>query len=198
MEQPAQTARVTAEAALPRPRTTPTRSRKAVTRIATAALGAAVLVVGGLALHAAAAPDQDTSMTVAELDATLSITSTGSRELDRVPTSVEQSALAREAGDFDVLQASGAPMGSQQRFGVTFSAGGRDAAQRLVDLLERTTGFTVALTAPTPGQPHWTVGGITPRAPLTVPVAHQLTERMSEAAWSVGDVTFGGWRVVSR
>ncbi|MGN6741943.1 MAG: hypothetical protein ACTHJL_01415 [Amnibacterium sp.] len=189
---------MTAHAALPAPRTTPAGLRKAVTRTAIGALGAAVLVLGGLALHAAAAPDEDSTMTVAELDSSLSITAAGSRELDRVPSSVEQSVLPKEAHDVDVVRASGAAIGSSQRLGVLFTATDRAAAERLAGLLERTTGFTVAVAAPAAAEPRWTVAGITPRVPLTIDLAHQLTERMSEAAWASGNAHFSDWRVVSR
>lgn len=194
----AQTARVTAHATFPAPRMTPPGMRKAATRIAIATLGAAALVVAGLALHAAGTADQGSTMTVAELDRSLSVTPAGSRTFDRAPSSVLENALDREAGDAAVVRASGMPIGSQQRLGVTFTAADRAAAERLAGLLSDTTGFTVAVAPPAHGQPQWSVGGITPRAPLTVPVAHQLTERMSEAAWAGGHVRFGGWRVVTR
>lgn len=193
----AQTARVTAEAALPLPRPTIDRSRRTVTRIAVGALAAGVLVVGGVALRTAATANEDSTMTVAQLDDALGVTAAGTGELDRAPGAVLQAALDREAGDAAVLRASGVPVGTDQRLGVVFTTSDRAAAERLTDLLSGATRFTVARTGPTSTDPHWTVGGITPEVPLTVQMAHQLTERMSEAAWRAGGATFSGWRVVS-
>jgi hypothetical protein len=165
-------------------------------RLAVGALAVTVLVLGGVALRTAAAADDDSTMTVAQLDDSLGIRANGSRELDQAPVAVLQAALDREVGDAARLAASGAAVGSEQHLGVAFTTTSRAGAERLVLLLQRTTRFTVALSAPTAGQPRWTVGGITPAAPVTVPIAHQLTERMSEAAWRAGGATFSGWRVL--
>ena len=194
----AQTARVTAQAALPLPRPTSERSKRAVTRVAVGALAACALVVGGVALRSVATSDGDTTLTVAQLDDSLGITAAGSRELDTAPAAALQAALDREAGDFAALHATGVRIGSEQRFGVVFTAPDRATADRLTALLDRTTRFTVALTAPTSADPHWTVGGITPAARVAVPLAHQLTERMTEAAWRAGGATFSGWRILGR
>ncbi len=192
----AQTARVTADVLpLPRPRR---RGRRTATRITVGAVAVAALALGGLALRSAAVSDEDSTTTVAQLDGALGITTAGSRELDQVPDAVLQAALDREAGDTTAVRTSGAPLGSTQRLGVGFTATDGASAERLTTLLTRATRFTVALAAPTATAPHWTVGGITPKAPLTIPVAHQLTERMSEAAARVGGTTFEGWRVVTR
>jgi hypothetical protein len=193
----AQTARVTADA-LPVPRRTTRLGRRTATRATAGALAAAALVLGGLALRSVATADEDSTTTVAQLDGALGVTAAGSRELDRVPDAVLQAALDREAGDAAAIRTSGVPVGSAQRFGVVFAATDRPTAERLTTLLTRATRFTVALAAPSSTDPHWTVGGITPRAPLTIPLAHQLTERMSEAAARVAGTTFDGWRVVTR
>jgi hypothetical protein len=198
MQQGAQTARVTADAVLPRPGGLSSRARATATKAAIGALAAGVLVLGGVALHAAGRGDADSSMTVAELDATLGITPAGSRVFDRAPDAVLQSALDRETGDSAGLRASGLPLGTAERFGVTFTAADRAGADHLAALLGRTTGFTVAVAAPTARGAHWSVGAITAKAPLTVAVVHQLTERMTEAAWRSGGVRFEAWRVVSR
>ncbi len=166
-------------------------------KVGIGALTAGVLLLGGLALHATATPDDDATLTVAELDSAIGITPAGSLQLDRAPDSVQQTALDREAGDWHALQASGLPAGSVQRIGVTFAATDRAAAERLAAVLDRATDFTVAVTAPS-GDAAWTVGGVTPLTPLTVTVTHQLTERMSEAAWTASGPTFTGWHVVSR
>jgi hypothetical protein len=154
--------------------------------------------VGGVALRSVATSDGDTTLTVAQLDDSLGITAAGSRELDTAPASVLQAALDREAGDFAALRATGVRTGSEQRFGVVFTTADRATAVHLTALLDRTTRFTVGLTAPTSADPHWTVGGITPTTRATVPLAHQLTERMTEAAWRAGDATFSGWRILGR
>jgi hypothetical protein len=194
----AQTARVTAEVLpLPHPATAH-HGRRTATRIAVGVLAAAALVLGGLALRTAATSDEDSITTVAQLDGALGITAAGSRELDHVPDAVLQAALDREAGDTTSIRTSGVPVGSTQRFGVVFTATDRAAAERLTTLLSRATRFTVALTAPSSTDPHWTVGAITPKATLTIPLAHQLTERMSEAAARAAGTTFDGWRVVGR
>jgi hypothetical protein len=194
----AQTARVTAEAALPLPRTTTDRRRRTAARIAVGVLAAGVLVVGGVALRTAATVDDDATMTVAQLDDALGVTAAGTRVLDRAPGTVLQAALDREAGDAAALRASGAPAGTDQRLGVVFTTSDRAGAERLTALLRDATRFTVAMSGPTSADPRWTVGGITREVPLTVQMAHQLTERMSEAAWRAGGATFTGWRVVSR
>src|SRR4051794_30989595 len=197
----AQTARVTASAALHRIERSIHLSRRTLLR-ALAATAGAVLVAGALvALHDAAAADVDATATVAELDAALGVTPAGSRELDQAPESVVRTALAREANDATALQAAiadGVPAASEQRLGVTFTMASKAAAERLAAYLDERTAFTVAVAAPYTGQPRWSVGGITPRAALTVPVLHQLTERMIEAGWGAGGGDFQGWRVVSR
>lgn len=194
----AQTARVTAQAALPLPRPTIGRSRRTGTRIAVGALTAGVLVFGGAALRTAAVADDDSTLTVAQLDDALGVTAAGTRELDLAPGAVLQAALDREAGDAAVLRASGVAVGTDQRLGVVFTTSDRAAAERLTALLSDATRFTAAMSGPTSTDPRWTVGAITPEVPLTVPMAHQLTERMSEAAWRAGGATFTGWRVISR
>jgi hypothetical protein len=191
----AQTSRVTADV-LPLPHRTRLR-RRTVTRITVGVLAVTALALGGLALRSAATSDEDSTTTVAQLDGALGITAAGSRELDRVPDAVLQAALDREAGDTAVIRTSGVPVGSAHRLGVAFRATDRASAERLTTLLTRATRFTVGLAAPSATDPHWTVGGITPKATLTIPLAHQLTERMSEAAARVGGTTFGGWRVVT-
>lgn len=193
----AQTARVTADV-LPLPRSTTHLGRRTVTRVAVGALAVGALVLGGLALRSAASSDEDSMTTVAQLDGALGITAAGSRELDRVPDRVLQAALDREAGDSAAIRTSGVPVGSRQRLGVAFTATDRSSAGRLTALLTRATRFTVALTAPSSTDPHWTVGAITPQTALTIPLAHQLTERMSEAAARSGGAAFDGWRVVTR
>lgn len=193
----AQTSRVTADV-LPLPRSTARLGRLTVTRITVGALAVAALVLGGLAVRTAATSDEDYTTTVAQLDGALGITAAGSRDLDRVPDAVLQAALDREAGDSTAIRTSGVPVGSVQRLGVVFTATDRASAERLTTLLTRATRFTVGFAAPSRADAHWTVGGITPKAPLTIPLAHQLTERMSEAAGLAGGTTFDGWRVVTR
>ena len=107
----AQTARVTTDV-LPQPRETPRLGRRTVTRITVGALAVGVLVLGGLALRSGAGSDEDSTTTVAQLDGALGITAVGSRELDRVPDAVLQTALDREAGDSAAIRASGVPVGS--------------------------------------------------------------------------------------
>ncbi|HEV7624115.1 MAG TPA: hypothetical protein VGO26_08270 [Amnibacterium sp.] len=194
----AQTARVIAEAAPPLPRPTTAQGRRTATRILLGTLAAGALVLGGIALRTAAASDEASTMTVAQLDDALGITAAGSRELDRAPGPVLQAALDRQAGDSAALGASGVPVGSDQRLGVAFRTSGRAPADRLTALLARTTRFTVVVAAPTSADPQWTVSAITPRAPITVPITHQLTERMIEVAWRAGDAAFTGWRVAGR
>lgn len=193
----AQTSRVTAEAALPRAGELTGGARRTARRVGIGSLAAGVLLLGGVALHSTATPDADATMTVAELDSTIGITPAGSIQLDRAPDSVMQNALDREAGDWRGVQASGLPAGSVQRIGLSFTTTDRAAAERLAGVLGHATDFTVAVTAPS-GETAWTVGAVTPLAPLTVAVTHQLTERMSEAAWAASGATFTGWHVVGR
>ena len=183
---------------LPLPRETTRLGRRTVTRITVGALAVGVLVLGGLALRSGAGSDEDSTTTVAQLDGALGITAVGSRELDRVPDAVLQTALDREAGDSAAIWASGVPVGSTQRLGVAFTATDRASAERLTTVLTRATRFAVGLAAPTATEPHWTVGGIPPPAALTIPLAHQLTERMCEAAARAGGARFDGWRIVPR
>ena len=197
MDGEAQTARVTAEAALPRAGDLSGSARRTARRVGIGALAAGVLLLGGVALHSTVTPQDDASMTVAELDATIGITPGGSLQLDRAPDSVQRLALERETGDWRALQASGLAAGSVQRIGVSFTATDRAAADRLAGVLDRATDFTVVVSAPSDGSA-WNVGGVTPRVPLTVTVAHQLTERMSQAAWAASGATFAGWHVITR
>src|SRR5579875_2343527 len=102
MDERAQTARVTAEAALPATGAVPATTRRTVRRAALASLGLGALVLAGVALHSAGAADADSTSTVAELDASLGVTTDGARQLDQVPSAVLQRALDRETGDFAV------------------------------------------------------------------------------------------------
>ncbi|HEY8317727.1 MAG TPA: hypothetical protein VIG76_02755 [Amnibacterium sp.] len=188
---------MTAEAALPGAGDLTGTARRTARRVGIGALTAGVLLLGGVALHSTVTSDVDTTMTVAELDATIGITPAGSLQLDRAPASVQRSALDRETGDWRALQASGLPAGSAQRIGVMFTTTDRAAADRLAGVLDRATDFTVVVSAPSEG-PAWNVGAVTAQVPLTVTVAHQLTERMTEAAWAASSATFAGWHVVTR